>query len=129
MNVQLEIIRRSQFFEIPTHLKIKLIFYAREIPPLFQRLIKAVRRYKHHLLWESFKNTQWAKWKVQFKHLQAYCLKLGTSGLSRGSGSYSSAFRHSGMGSIPGQSMWELRLIKRHWDRIFSQYFCFLLNV
>jgi len=61
MSFQLEIIRRSQLFEIPTHLKIKFPFYIRDIPYIFQRLIKAVHRYKHHLLQESFENTQWAK--------------------------------------------------------------------
>ena len=49
MSVQMEIIRRSQLFEIPTHLKIKFLFYIRDNPSIFQRLVKAVHRYKHNL--------------------------------------------------------------------------------
>jgi hypothetical protein len=34
-----------------------------------------------------------------------------------------------GPGSRPGQSMWDLWWIKWHWDRFFSEFFCFLLSI
>jgi hypothetical protein len=35
----------------------------------------------------------------------------------------------SGQGSIPGQSMWDLKWTMWHWDRFFFEYFRFLLSV
>jgi hypothetical protein len=32
-------------------------------------------------------------------------------------------------GSIPGQSIWDLRWTKWHWDRFFSEYFGFPLSI
>jgi hypothetical protein len=45
-----------------------------------------------------------------------------------GSGGLSSAPHRGGPGSRPGQSMWDLWCTKWHWDRVFSEFFCFPLS-
>jgi hypothetical protein len=45
-----------------------------------------------------------------------------------GSDSQLPASRHGGLGTISGQSMWNLEWTKWHWDRICSKYFSFPLS-
>jgi hypothetical protein len=43
------------------------------------------------------------------------------------SGGYPPVFYRRGPGSIPGQFVWDLWWTKWHWDRVFPEYFSFLL--
>jgi hypothetical protein len=49
--------------------------------------------------------------------------------LCHGTGSYVFASHCEGSGSVSGQCMWALRWTHEHWNRFFSKYFGFPVNI
>jgi len=75
----------------------------------------------------AFRNFRKAPNKIRTRH-------ENPRGLCHGSGSQWPASHRGGPASTTGQSVWDLRCTKWHWDRFFSEYFgfpcqCYSTNV
>jgi hypothetical protein len=70
---------------------------------------------------------RWSK--VSCTLLHSYSALLSNYKPCHGSGRYSTASRRGGPGSGPGQSMWDLWWTKWQWDRFFSEFLGFPVNI